>query len=134
MNEYDEHRYDKTYETRKGYDQHQKLELNPPEKKKNDESWASRTSSWKTPGKNIDGKEWRYFITNKMDTWLRILNHWRKRLGGREKQRQFGDGWNKHRWEELILDLADIEMIGSTWREAHRLKRIDMTISIIMKD
>ena len=34
MNEYDEHRYDKTSETGKGYDQHQKLELNPSEKKR----------------------------------------------------------------------------------------------------
>ena len=36
---------------------------------------------------------------------------------GEKKQRQLGDGWNKHRREELILDLADVEMIGSTWRE-----------------
>ena len=41
---------------------------------------------------------------------------------GGKKQRQLGDGWNKHRWEELINDLAEIEMIGSTWRETHRWK------------
>ena len=71
---------------------------------------------------------------NKMDTWFRNLSPWRKGVGGQEKQRQLGDGWNKHRWEELIIDLADVEMIGSTWRETHRLKRIDMTISIVEKD
>ena len=53
---------------------------------------------------------------------------------GGKKQRQLGDGWNNHRWEEMIIGLADVEVIGSTWRETRRLKRIDMTISIIMKD
>ena len=38
---------------------------------------------------------------NKKDTWIRNLNHWRKRVGGREKQRQLGDGWNKHHWRKL---------------------------------
>ena len=42
-------------------------------------------------------------------------------VGGKE-QRQLGDGWNKHRWEEVILDLADVEVIGPTWRETHRWK------------
>ena len=36
--------------------------------------------------------------------------------------------------EKLRIDLADVEMIGSTRRETRWLKRIDMTISIIMKD
>ena len=53
---------------------------------------------------------------------------------GGKKQRQLGDGWNKHSWEELIIDLAEVEMIGSTWRETRRLKRIDMTILIVEKD
>ena len=34
---------------------------------------------------------------------------------------------------KLRLDLVDVEMFGSTRRETHRLKRIDMTVSIIMK-
>ena len=32
------------------------------------------------------------------------------------------DGWNKHRWENLELILRMLKMIGSTWREAHRLE------------
>ena len=50
-----------------------------------------------------------------------------------EKTKTTLNGWNKRRWEELVIDLSDIEMIGSTWREARRLKRIDMTVAIIMK-
>ena len=53
---------------------------------------------------------------------------------GGKKQRQLGDGWNKHHWEEMIIGLADVEVIGSTWRETRRLKRINMTISIVEKD
>ena len=48
------------------------------------------------------------FHISKMDTWLRNLSHRRKRGVGGKKKRQLGDGWNKHRWEELILDHADV--------------------------
>ena len=42
---------------------------------------------------------------------------------GGKKQRQLGDGWNKHRWEEVINDLANVDVNGSTWGETHRLKK-----------
>ena len=60
-----------------------KPDLKPPEMKrmKNDELEAPLESSWESPNKNIDGKEWRDFITNKMDTWFRNLSPWRKRGG-----------------------------------------------------
>ena len=34
---------------------------------------------------------------------------------------------------KLRDDLANVEMIGSSWKEAHRLERIDMTISMIKR-
>ena len=84
---------------------------------KNDELEAPLESSWESPDKNIDRKGMGRLHKNIKDTWLKHRIPWRKRVGGRQKQRELGDGWNKHRWEELILDLADVEMIGSTWRE-----------------
>ena len=53
---------------------------------------------------------------NKMDTWLRHQIPWRKRVGGQERQRQLGDGWNKHRWESWDSILRMLKMNGSTWR------------------
>jgi len=47
------------------------------------------------------------------------------RVGGREiKGNLETDETNTVR-KKLIFDLADVEMIGSTWRETRRLKRID---------
>ena len=69
---------------------------------------------------------------NKMDTWLQNLNPWRKRVGGRENKGNLGQmEWIPMR--KLRNDLGDVEMIGSTWKEAHRLERIDMTISMIKR-
>ena len=119
----------------KEYDQHRKLELNPPKKNtrmKNDELEAPLVSSWESPEKNIDRKEWRDFPSIK--AYLINKSESLKKKGGRAgKQRQLGDGWNKHRWENLELILRMLKMIGSTWREAHRLKRIDMTTSMIKR-
>ena len=47
-----------------GYDQHRKLELDPPEKNtrmKSDELETVEHLHGKSPDKNIDGKEWRVF-------------------------------------------------------------------------
>ena len=67
-----------------------------------------------------------------MDTWLKNESL-EKRVGGGEKQRQLGaDGMDTVE-EKLELILWMLKMIGSTWREAHRLERIDMTISMIKR-
>ena len=71
---------------------------------------------------------------NKMDTWLRHLIPWRKRVGGREKQRQLGSDETNTVEKKLRIDLANVRMTGCTWRETRRLKRIDMTILIVEKD
>ena len=130
------HRHEKIFETRKEYDQHQKLELNLPEMKRMDniELEASIQSSWESPGKDMKEKEYRDFTSIK---WylIEIYESSKQRKGGRAgKTKASWDGYSKHRWEELILDLADVEMFGSTWRETRRLKRIDKTISMIKKD
>ena len=67
---------------------------------------------------------------NKMDTWLRNLSVSRKRVGGWENKGNLGR-MKQTTLGKLRGDLADVEMIGSTWRETRRLKRIDMTISMI---
>ena len=69
---------------------------------------------------------------NKMDTWLRNLSPWRKRVGGQENKGNLGR-MKQTPLRKLRIDLANVEMIGSTWREAHRLERIDMTISMIKR-
>ena len=75
---------------------------------------------------------------NKMDTWLRNMSPWRNKGGRVGKQRQLGvDEANtveKAEWQSWVWILRRLKMDGSAWREAHRLKRFDMTISIIMKD
>ena len=53
-------------------------------------------------------------------------------MGGRENKDNLGR-MKQTPLRKLIIDLANIEMIGSTWREAHRLERIDMTISMIKR-
>ena len=55
-------------------------------------------------------------------------------MGGWEKQRQLGMEKMSTVERKLRIELADVEMIGSTRRGTRRLKRIDMTISMIMKD
>ena len=71
---------------------------------------------------------------NWMDTRWRNLGPRRNKKGGRVGKRKTTWRWMKRTpLRELILDLADVEMIGSTWEETHRLKRFDMTISIIMR-
>ena len=47
----------------------------------------------------------------------------KKKGGWAGKKKQLGDGWNKHRWEEVINDLANVDVNGSTWGETHRLKK-----------
>ena len=54
---------------------------------------------------------------NKMDTWIRNPVP-RRNKGGREgKTKAAWEEWNKHHWEEVIIDLAGVEMIGITRRE-----------------
>ena len=101
-----------------------KHDLKPPEMKrmKNDELEAPLESSWESPDKNINGKEWRYFSS--MRWYLIKKSESLKKKGGRAgKQRQLGDGWNKHRWENLELLLPMGRMMGSSRREAHRLEK-----------
>ena len=70
----------------------------------------------------------RLHISN-MDTRLRDLNPWRKTKGGRVgKTKTIWNGWNEPRWEELMLDLAVVEMIGSTWRKTRRWKKLKWQI------
>ena len=56
-----------------------------------------------------------------MDTWLRNSSPQRRRVGGRENKGSLG----RMKWaplRELRIELADVEMIESTWRETHRWK------------
>ena len=58
---------------------------------------------------------------NKMDTWLRNPSPRRKRVGGWENKGNLG--WKKTTpLRKLRLDLADVEMFGSTRRGTHRLE------------
>ena len=59
MNDYEVHQHEKSiWNTEKKYDQHRKLELNPPEKKriKGDDLEAPLKSSWESSDKNIERK------------------------------------------------------------------------------
>ena len=60
---------------------------------------------------------------NKMDTLLRYMNPWRKRVGGRENKVNLKMDETNNVDEKVRLDLANVEMIGSTWRETRRLKK-----------
>ena len=71
---------------------------------------------------------------NKMDTRFENFDFLKKKGGSVGKIKATWDGWNKHRCEELRIDLTNIEMIGLTWREAHRLGINDNIISMIKKD
>ena len=84
----------------------------------------------KSPDKNIERKEWRDFPQIK-GYMIKKYESLKKKGGRAGKQRQLGDRWNRYRWENLELILRMLKMIGSTWREAHRLKRINMTTSMI---
>ena len=106
-------------------DQHWKLEINPPEmntRMKNDELEAPLVSSWESPDKNIDGKEWRDFPSIK--GYLIKKSESSKKMGwvGRKTKAT----WGQMKRPTLVKprgDLADVEMIGSTWRETRRLRR-----------
>ena len=109
----------------KEYYQHWKLELDPPEKKKetkNNELDAPLVSSWESPDKNIDGKEWRDFPPIK-GYMIKKSESLKKKGGRARKQRQLGDGWNKHRWENLELIsqilkwLEPLEEKHTGWKE-----------------
>ena len=102
---------------------------------RNDELEAPLESSWESPDKNIDGKEWRNFPSIKWILEEEILVLEEKQKGGRMgKTKATWRRMKQHRWEEVINDLANVDVNGSTWRETRRLKRIDMTISIVEKD
>ena len=76
----------------------------------------------KSPDKNIDWKEWRDFTW--INGYLVKKSESLKKKGGRVgKTKTTWNGWNKHRWENLELILRMLKMIGSTWREAHRLRK-----------
>ena len=121
---------------RKEYDQHRKLELDPPEKERmeNDELEASLGSSWESPDKNIDVKWWRDFTRIK-GYLIKTSESLRKKGGRAGKTKTIWrrmkmtplrrtDNWSCGRWKWM----EPLE------EKTHRLKRIDMTISIIMKD
>ena len=114
----------KHFKQGKEYDQHWKLDLSPPEKKrtKNNRLEASLASSWESPGKNIDGKEWRNF-TSINGYMIKKSESLRKEGGRAGKTKTTWDGWSKHCCKELRIDLANVEMIKSTWREARRMEK-----------
>ena len=58
----------------------------------------------------------------------------KQRVGGREKQRKLGDGWNKHRWENLELILRMLKWSDPLEEKHAGWKRINMTTSMIKKD
>ena len=87
---------------------------------KNDELEAREHLHEGSPDRNIDWKEWRDF------TWINgylIKKNWVLEEKGWEggKTKATWGIWKKHRWENLELNLRMLKMIGSTWREAHRL-------------
>ena len=95
---------------RKRYDQHRKLELNPPEKNtrmKIDELEAREHLHEGSPDQNIDWKEWRDF------TWIngyliKKSESLKKRVGGRENKGNLG--WMRQTpVRKLRVDLADVE-------------------------
>ena len=50
------------------------------------------------------------------------------------KQRQLGSDETNTVEKKLRIDLANVGMIGFTWREAHRLERIEKTTLMNKKD
>ena len=58
-----------------------------------------------------------------MDTWLGIYESLTKKVGGREKQRQLGTVETNTIEKNWGMILRMLKMIGSTWREAHRLEK-----------
>ena len=129
------HRHEKALETRKGIWWISKAWIGSTGEEttmKDDELETVEHLHGKSPDKNIERKEWRDFPQIK--GYMIKKSESLKKKGGRAgKQRQLGDGWNKHRWENLELILRMLKMIGSTWGEAHRLEKIDMTISMIKR-
>ena len=98
----------------KRYDQHRKLELVPPEKKrmKNDELVEHLLENHRVR-----------ILTKKNGVTSHELNGYpMKKSGSSKKQKGRRVGKRKTTWRwmkrtplrELILDLADVEMIGST--------------------
>ena len=108
----------------KGYDQHRKLELTPPEKKitKNDELETVEHLHGKSPDKNIERKEWRDFPQIK-GYMIKKSESLKKKSGRARKQRQLGDRWNGYRWEnfELISQMLKwsdpLEEKHTGWKE-----------------
>ena len=110
-----------------------KLVLDPPEmeRMKDDELETVEHLHGKSPDQNIDWNEWRDF------TWIngyliKIYESLKKRVGGQENKDNLGR-MKQTPLRKLRIDLSNVEMIGSTWREAHRLERINMTISMIKR-
>ena len=76
----------------------------------------------KSPDKNIERKEWRDFPQIK--GYMIKKSESLKKKGGREgKQRQLGTDEMETVEDHLELILRMLKMIGSTWREAHRLEK-----------
>ena len=90
---------------------------------KDDELETIERLNGKSPDKNIERNEWRDFSQIKGHK-IKKSESLKKKGGRAGKQRQLEDRWNKHRWEILELILRMLKKIGTTWREAHRLKRI----------
>ena len=82
---------------------------------------APLVSSWESPNKNIDGKEWRDFSQIK-GYMIKKSESLKKRVGGRENKDNLGR-MKQTPLRKLRTELANVEMIGTTWREARRLEK-----------
>ena len=110
------------------------IESTGEERMKNDKLEAPLVSSWESPDKNIDGKEWRNFTKNKRILGKEILVLEEKRGVGGEKQRQLGDGWNKQDWENLSWSCGcwsdPLEEKYASWKGLSRQSQLSRRISI----
>ena len=95
----------------KEYDQHWKLELDPPEKK---QQWSMMNLKLLSIFlgnhriRTLTGKKMENLHIHKMDTWLRYLSPWRKRVGGWENKGILGK-MEQTPLRKLRIDLADVE-------------------------
>ena len=108
---------------RKRYDQRRSLKLIHQRRKEtnNNKLESPLVSSWESPDKNIDGKEWRDFPSIK-GYLIKKSESLKKRVEGRENKDNLGR-MKQTPLRKLRIDLANVEMIGSTWREARRLEK-----------
>ena len=116
---------------RKRYDQHRNLKLNHRRRKetKNNKLEAPLVSSWESPDKNIDGKEWRNFPSIKWILEEEILVLEEKQKGGRvgktkatwRRMKQTplrrSDKWSCKCWRERIHLRRDTPVKKKDWQD-----------------